>query len=232
MTSQKLLQSLSQHFNNPEIAEHPRKYLGPNTQAILNFWDFVSTMTPEQWTDVEEYFDPVFPDGVSDSELLNYSYCVIDPAISRALLSNCGTSNHAIARATFELISYHLLHKENQQAETLEIFNNVLHCDFSPWGESFMTVGDIREALKDYPVDMRVVIRYDSDEYNNVCKLTEVPIVTNAGIEFEQPQKGASSYYKGKFSRKGHGYGTHCKHNNSDRLNPAPDEIAIVISSY
>jgi len=232
MTSQKLLQSLSQHFSNPEIAEHPRKYLGPNTQAILNFWDYVSTMTPEQWIDVEEFFDPVFPDGVSDYDLLDYSYCVIDKFIARALWSEGDANDYAIARATFELISYHLLHKDKQQAETLEIFNNALHCDFSPWRKSFMTVGDIKEAFKDYPDDMRVVTRYDSDEYDDVCKLTEVPIVTNAGIEFKRPQKGASSYYKGKFSGKGHGYGTHCKHTNSDRQNPKPDEIAIVISFY
>jgi hypothetical protein len=232
MTSQKLLQSLSQHFSNPEIAEHPRKYLGPNTQAILNFWDYVSTMTPEQWIDVEEYFYPVFPDGVTDLDLFNYSLIVIDADIAQSLWSNGDTNDYAIARATFELISYHLLHKENQQAVTLEIFNNVLNCDFSPWRKSFMTVGDIKEALKDYPDDMRVVTRYDSDEYDNVCKLTEVPIVTNTGIEFNRVKKDSNSYYKGKFSGKGHGYGTHCKHTNSDRQNSEPDEIAILLSYF
>jgi hypothetical protein len=98
-----------------------------------------------------------FPMGVSDSYLLDYSYRVIDPVIALALRSEGDTKDYAIARATFELISYHLLHKENQQAETLEIFNNVFNCDFSPWRKFFMTVGDIREALKDYPDAMRVV---------------------------------------------------------------------------
>jgi hypothetical protein len=232
MTSQKFLQSLSQHFSNPEIAQHPRKYLGPNTQAILNFWDYVSTMTTEQWKEVEENFDPVFPDGVIDSALIKYSERVIDADIAQSLWSNGDTNDYAIARATFELISYHLLHKENQQAVTLEIFNNVFNCDFSPWGKSFMTVGDIKEALKDYPDDMRVVTRYDSDEYDNVCKLTEVPIVTNTGIKFNRVKKNSNSYYKGEFSDKGDGYGTHSKHTNSDGQNPEPDEIAILLSYF
>jgi hypothetical protein len=49
-THQRLANSLQEHYriSNQDVLDHPENYLGPNWEALINFWLYLDTLTEEQ----------------------------------------------------------------------------------------------------------------------------------------------------------------------------------------
>jgi hypothetical protein len=44
-----------------ESIENPERFLGPNYLALLNFWQYLDTLDKQQWLNVIEKYNPIFP---------------------------------------------------------------------------------------------------------------------------------------------------------------------------
>lgn len=44
-----------------ESIENPEKFLGLNYLALLNFWHYLDTLDEQQWLNVIEKYNPIFP---------------------------------------------------------------------------------------------------------------------------------------------------------------------------
>jgi hypothetical protein len=57
MNYSKAHQNLAQSADTPDVYNNPKKYLGPNYEAVLNFWWYLESLTTEQLSELESKYD-------------------------------------------------------------------------------------------------------------------------------------------------------------------------------
>jgi hypothetical protein len=56
MNYSKTHQHLAQRAGTPDVYNNPEKHLGPNYEAVLNFWWYLESLTAEQLLELEEKY--------------------------------------------------------------------------------------------------------------------------------------------------------------------------------
>jgi hypothetical protein len=78
--------NFSEKINDPKMLWYPQYYLGPNYQAVIDFWKYIDTLTEKQWNEVKIRFNN-FPE-------LSHSLAAADAALDEAI----GTNNLSAAK--------------------------------------------------------------------------------------------------------------------------------------
>jgi hypothetical protein len=62
----KIHKLFSERLNDPKVLTNPEEILGPNFEAVLNFWLFLDDLSEEQWRVVEERYDNFYDENRSE----------------------------------------------------------------------------------------------------------------------------------------------------------------------
>jgi hypothetical protein len=112
-----------------DVLDYPEKYLGPNWEAVINFWLYFDTLTEEQLEVVEErYWDlSVEEQHIASQKAWNVA---IDTTENGALAGNAAYFSVPIARyvakwSTVELIGLDKLLAQGHQPLFFPLFLNL-----------------------------------------------------------------------------------------------------------
>jgi hypothetical protein len=116
----------SESLNNPRVLENPEEFLGPNFEAVLNFWLILDDLSEEQIKVVKERYNAFYVENRSECvKAINLardaSYDVLgwDYAYKASSAAWTVTNFSQAARwATSELIGMHKIHEDHQQPLT------------------------------------------------------------------------------------------------------------------
>jgi hypothetical protein len=70
MNYSKAHQNFSNRLQRPEALTNPQNFLGPNYEAVINFWWYMDSLTETQWTEVARRYralDPATVDAAWDA---------------------------------------------------------------------------------------------------------------------------------------------------------------------
>jgi hypothetical protein len=131
MTS-KTHKRFSERLNNPRVLTNPKEFLGPNFEAVLNFWLILDDLSEEQIEVVNERYDD-FYDG-NRSEWRKARDLAMDASVVGAGYADYAfwaawdvTYSSAARWATLELIGMHKILENHQQPLTFfQMFLEVL----------------------------------------------------------------------------------------------------------
>jgi hypothetical protein len=56
----------SESLNNPRVLENPEEFLGPNFEAVLNFWLILDDLSEEQIKVVKERYNAFYVENLSE----------------------------------------------------------------------------------------------------------------------------------------------------------------------
>ena len=122
----KIHQEFSRSLKNPRVLTNPEEFLGPNYEAVLNFWLFLDDLTKDQFKAIEgRYWDfcnnqPSEWCKASD-EAIEASY----ETIGDKFANNASYGNIAFY-ATKELIGMHKFFGQNKPLTFFPMFLEVL----------------------------------------------------------------------------------------------------------
>jgi hypothetical protein len=129
----KIHQEFFRHLNNPRVLTNPEEFLGPNFEAVLNFWLILDDLSEEQWRVVEErddaFYDEKYSEWLKARDLANETFKEVD---GRGYAYEAGhaayevTKSNAAYYATYELIAMHLILEQKQPLTFLPMFLEVL----------------------------------------------------------------------------------------------------------
>lgn len=118
---------------NDDILTHPEDFLGPNYEAVLNFWMFLDSLSVEQWKEVEKR------DGDMEYTVVEDASSVATDSVRKVLPnfltgqnshfdlfygSNIGAPD-TTWDATCELISMNSLLEEGKSLTFVPLFSNL-----------------------------------------------------------------------------------------------------------
>jgi hypothetical protein len=128
-TISKTHQAFSRRLNKPRVLENPKEFLGPNFEAVLNFWLILDDLSKEQWRVVEERDDAFYNENrsewlkardlawVASNKVVGWGY-----AYEARYAAHEVTKSNAAHYATYELIAMHKILENQQQPLTSLIF--------------------------------------------------------------------------------------------------------------
>jgi hypothetical protein len=120
MNYSKAHQNFSNRLQRPEALTNPQNFLGPNYEAVINFWWYMDSLTETQWTEVARRYRALDPATV-DAARSAARYAAYYAAGSAAWCAAGNAAEYAAeyaARyaawsaagyATYELIGMHTL---------------------------------------------------------------------------------------------------------------------------
>ena len=56
----------SERLNRPEVLTNPEEFLGPNFEAVLNYWLILDGLSQDQWKTIEGRFDDFYNNQLSE----------------------------------------------------------------------------------------------------------------------------------------------------------------------
>jgi hypothetical protein len=115
--------------NNNLLADSlddPEKYFGPNYATLLNFWWFLTTLTPAQEEELDRItqLNRVFASKrlfVASAEASNASYT---GSLNRNVFECCNNSMKK-TEASHEIIGMHIILDLNESLKILPLFSNL-----------------------------------------------------------------------------------------------------------
>jgi hypothetical protein len=126
-TISKTHKRFSERLGIPRVLENPEEFLGPNFEAVLNFWLFLDELSEEQWRVVNERHWAFYNENYSEwrkavNLAIDASKKVVDEnyAYEAGWAAYVVTSINANAAdlATLELIAMHKILEDHQQPLT------------------------------------------------------------------------------------------------------------------
>jgi hypothetical protein len=144
MKYSKAHQNFSNRLQKPEALTNPENFLGPNYEAVLNFWMLIESLTEDNWIEVVHRYrtlDPYADGGLWAAWMAAYSaaHHVIGGAPGNAAwnstrnvaITATGTGPYlhfawdAAGYATYELISMHILLDQGRELVFVPLFNDL-----------------------------------------------------------------------------------------------------------
>jgi hypothetical protein len=126
MTHSKYHLQFSERFLLTDAFEKPEKYFGPNYATLLNFWWFLTTLTPAQEEELDRItqLNRVFASKrlfVASAEASNASYT---GSLNRNVFEFCNNSMKK-TEASHEIIGMHIILDLNESLKILPLFSNL-----------------------------------------------------------------------------------------------------------
>ena len=120
MNYSKAHQNFSNRLQRPEALTNPQDVLGPNYEAVINFWWYMDSLTETQWNEVLRRYralDYAAWDAARDAAWPAAKYAAWDAAWSAA--------RYAVGNATYELIGMHTLLNEGKDLLFVPLFTDL-----------------------------------------------------------------------------------------------------------
>ena len=118
---------LSEHLNNPEVLTNPEEFLGPNFEAVLNFWLSLDELSEDQWKTIEGRYEDFYNNQESEwLKARDEAYEASDETIGSNFANYAADAAcvvYGYYYATRELIG---MHKILEQEKPLPFFNMFL----------------------------------------------------------------------------------------------------------
>jgi hypothetical protein len=128
MNYSKAHQNFSNRLQRPEALTNPQDVLGPNYEAVINFWWYMDSLTIDQWKEVARRYralDPAAQYAAWDAA----QYAAWDAARSAAWPAAYYAARYAAwdaaGDATYELIGMHTLLNEGKDLLFVPLFNDL-----------------------------------------------------------------------------------------------------------
>jgi hypothetical protein len=130
----KIHKRFSESLNNPRVLENPEEFLGPNFEAVLNFWLILDELSEEQIKVVKERYEAFLIKNPSEcSEAIALAYDASEGVVGDDYAYYAGfaacydTNSWASHRATSELIGmYKILENHQKPLTFFEMILDVL----------------------------------------------------------------------------------------------------------
>ena len=128
----KIHQRFSERLKNPGVLEFPQEFLGPNYEAVLNFWMSLDELSEDQWKTIEGRYYNFYDNQRSEwrkatdeankasGETIGWKFA--DIAAHSVWDVYYGFS--AAYRATYELIGMHKILEQNKPLTFFQIILN------------------------------------------------------------------------------------------------------------
>ena len=124
----------SEYLRNPRVLENPEEFLGPNFEAVLNFWLILDDLSEEQWRDVKERYRAFHNDNHSEwDRITDLAIDASEGVVGEDYAYNSGRSVYyatktSVARwTTRELIGMYKILEDHQKPLTFfQMFLEVL----------------------------------------------------------------------------------------------------------
>ena len=111
----------SERLNNPRVLENPEEFLGPNFEALLNFWLILDELSEEQLSVVKERYWDFYDEKYSEwRKAINLAWNASKEVVGWEYANEAGwaayyaTNSWASHRATLELIGMHKILEDQQ----------------------------------------------------------------------------------------------------------------------
>ena len=129
MTISKTHQRFASGYKKPDAIEHPEKYLGPNWESVLNFWEQIDKLSDEQIEIVKDRFSDAYNNSwvewrTAFDTAWTSSNDVVGFKVSYSIWGDA-TRYGAEAYATLELIGMHKLIEHGKQPYFIPMFDNL-----------------------------------------------------------------------------------------------------------
>ena len=133
MKISKTHQRFSECLNNSRVLLNPEEFLGPNFEAVLNFWLSVDDLTGEQWGTIRSRYWDFYDNQLSEwckaaTEAINTSRETIrwEFADNAAFAAEGVYGYVAAFHATRELIGMHKFFEQQKPLSFFQMFLEVL----------------------------------------------------------------------------------------------------------
>jgi hypothetical protein len=122
----KIHQAFSRRLNNPRVLENPEEFLGPNFEAVLNFWLILDDLSEEQLEVVNKRHFVFFKENRSEwCKVVDLAIDVSEEVVGLGYAYEASwaaedvtKSNAAACLATRELIAMHKILEDHQKPLT------------------------------------------------------------------------------------------------------------------
>jgi hypothetical protein len=126
MNCSKAHQRFSNYLQEPEALTNPQDFLGPNYEAVINFWWYMDSLTETQWNEVLRRYRALDYAAWSaarsaawDAALSPARYAAWDAAWSAAK----DAAYYAAKYATYELMGIHKLFEQGEPLTFVPLFD-------------------------------------------------------------------------------------------------------------
>ena len=114
-------QRLSERFNDSRVLTNPEEFLGPNFEAVLNFWLILDGLSEEQWRTIESRYDDFFNNQPSEwNKVTDEAFKASDETIGELFAIRATGAvwdvygSNAASYATEELLGMNNLFEQNK----------------------------------------------------------------------------------------------------------------------
>jgi hypothetical protein len=124
----------SEYLKTPRVLENPEEFLGPNFEAVLNFWLILDGLSEEQWRVINERYWAFYDENYSEwDKAINLAIDTSLEVVGWYYAEKAGyvayvvTKSAATGWATRELIGMHEILEDHQKPLTFfQMFLEVL----------------------------------------------------------------------------------------------------------
>jgi hypothetical protein len=124
MTYSKAHQNFSNYLQRPEALTNPQDFLGPNYEAVINFWWYMDSLTKDQWKEVARRYRALDP-AAWDAAWSAAWYAAGSAAKSAARDAAWDAAWSVAKYATYELIGMHTLLNEGKDLLFVPLFTDL-----------------------------------------------------------------------------------------------------------
>ena len=129
MNISKIHKRYSERLNNPEVLTNPEEFLGPNYEAVLNYWLILDGLSQDQLKAIEGRYRHFYDNHYSEwNRATNEAYDAFEETIGDKFADYADNASYVVygivsLSATRELIG---MHKILEQEKPLIFFNMFL----------------------------------------------------------------------------------------------------------
>jgi hypothetical protein len=128
MNYSKAHQNFSNRLQEPEALTNPQDVLGPNYEAVINFWWYMDSLTKDQWKEVARRYralDPAAEYAAWDAAWVAAGDAARYAAKDAAWYVAGDVAGSAAGDATCELIGMHTLLNGGKDLLFVPLFNDL-----------------------------------------------------------------------------------------------------------
>ncbi len=130
----KIHQEFSRRLNNPRFLTNPEEFLGPNFEAVLNFWLILDDLSEEQLEVVKKRYAAFYNENSSErAKAADLAWNASKEVVGWGYAYEAGWAAHEVTKsnaayyATHELIGMHKILEDHQKPLTFfQMFLEVL----------------------------------------------------------------------------------------------------------
>ena len=132
MNISKTHERFSERLQDPRVLSNPEEFLGPNYEAVLNFWLILDELSRDQWRTIESSFENFYHnsesewDKASDEAIIASEETIERDFADNAVDAAWDVYGYTAGWATRELIGMHKFFEQQKPLSFFQMFLEVL----------------------------------------------------------------------------------------------------------